>query len=115
MASELESDLWDTVDWGKMCLFYFNAGKNSAVFFDWSNNTGAIDVKMDRSVLLEKSSFKINQYLHHNLGYKKYKLFDVTKFILVLPMFWLMQQSLSGTRCWVKGLHSVLKLLLNGI
>ena len=29
----------------------------------------------------------VNQYLHHNLGYKKYKLFEVTKFILVLPTF----------------------------
>ena len=27
------------------------------VLFDWSNNTGAIDVKMDQSVLEEKSSF----------------------------------------------------------
>ena len=30
---------------------------------------------------------------------KKYKLFDVTKFILVLPTFRLKQQSLSRTRC----------------
>ena len=29
------------------------------VSFDWSNNTGAIDVKMDGSVLEEKSSFKM--------------------------------------------------------
>ena len=29
------------------------------VLFDWSNNTGAIEVKTDRSVLEEKSSFKI--------------------------------------------------------
>ena len=28
------------------------------VSFDWSNNTGSIDVKMDVSVLKEKSSFK---------------------------------------------------------
>ena len=32
--------------------------KNSLVLFDWSN-TGAIDVKMDGSVLEEKSSFKM--------------------------------------------------------
>ena len=32
-------------------------------------------------------------------GYKEYKLFDVTKFILVLPTFRLKQQSLSRTRC----------------
>ena len=34
----------------------FNAGITELVSFDWSNNTGAIDVKMDGSVLEEKSS-----------------------------------------------------------
>ena len=29
------------------------------IYFDWSNNTGAIDVKMDGFVLEEKLSFKI--------------------------------------------------------
>ena len=29
------------------------------VLFDWSNNTDAIDVKMDGSVLEERSSFKM--------------------------------------------------------
>ena len=43
----------------------------------------------------------VNQYLRHNLGYTKYKLFIVTKFILVLPMFRLIQQSFSRTRCWM--------------
>ena len=38
---------------------YFNAGKTQLVSFDQSNNTGAIDVKMDGSVLEEKSSFKM--------------------------------------------------------
>ena len=33
--------------------------KNQLVSFVQSNNTGAIDVKMDRSVLEEKSSFKM--------------------------------------------------------
>ena len=59
MASELESDLRDTVDWGKKWLVDFNAGKTQLVSFDRSNNTGAIDVKVDGSVLEEKSSFKI--------------------------------------------------------
>ena len=59
MASELESDLQDTVYWGRKWLVYFNAGKTELVLFDWSNNTGAIDVKMDGSVLEEKSSFKM--------------------------------------------------------
>ena len=59
LASELESDLRDTVDWGKKWLVDFNTGKTQLVSFDRSNNTGAIDVKMDESVLEEKSSFKM--------------------------------------------------------
>ena len=59
LASELESDLRDTVDWGKKWLVDFNAGKTQLVSFDWSNNNGSIDVKMDGSVLEEKSSFKM--------------------------------------------------------
>ena len=56
LASELESDLWDTVDWVKKWLVDFNAGKTQLVSFDWSNN-GSIDMKMDGSALEEKSSF----------------------------------------------------------
>ena len=59
MASELESDLRDTVDWGGKWLVDFNAGKTQLVSFGWSKNTGAIDVKMDGSVLEEKISFKM--------------------------------------------------------
>ena len=59
LASELESDLRDTVDWGRKWLVDFNAGKTQLVSFDRSNNTGAIDVKMDGSVLEGKSSFKM--------------------------------------------------------
>ena len=59
LASELESDLRDTVDWGRKWLVDFNAGKTQLVSFDWSKNTGAIDVKMDGSVLEEKTSFKM--------------------------------------------------------
>ena len=47
------------MDWSKKWLVDFNAGKTQLVLFDWSNNTGAIDVKMDGSVLEEKSSFKM--------------------------------------------------------
>ena len=46
LASELESDLQDTVDWGRKWLVDFNAGKTQLVSFDQSNNTGGIDVKM---------------------------------------------------------------------
>ena len=59
LACEYESDLQDTMDWGRKWLVDFNAGKTQQVLFDWSNNTGAIEVKMDGSVLEEKSSFKI--------------------------------------------------------
>ena len=59
VASELESDLRDTVDWGRKWLVDFNAGKTQLGSFDRSNNTGAIDVKMNGSVLEEKSSFKM--------------------------------------------------------
>ena len=45
--------------WGKKWLVDFNDGKTQMVLFDWSNNNGSIDVKMDGSVLEEKSSFKI--------------------------------------------------------
>ena len=40
-------------------LVDFNAEKIQLVSFDQSNNTGAIDVKMDGSVIEEKSSFKM--------------------------------------------------------
>ena len=59
LASELESDLQDTVDRGRKWLVDFNAGKTQLVSFDWSKNTGGIDVKMDGSVLEEKTSFKM--------------------------------------------------------
>ena len=59
LASDLESDLRDTVDSCRKWLVDFNAGKTQLVSFDRSNNTGAIDVKMDGSVLEDKSSFKM--------------------------------------------------------
>ena len=54
LASELESDLRDSVDWGRKWLLDFNAKKAQLVLFDQSNNIGAIDVKMDGSFLEEK-------------------------------------------------------------
>ena len=47
------------MDWGKKQLVDFNAGKTQLVSFDRSNNNGSIGVKMDGSVLEEKSSFQI--------------------------------------------------------
>ena len=47
LASELLSDLRDTLDWGKKWLVDSNAGKTQLVLFDRSNNNASIDVKMD--------------------------------------------------------------------
>ena len=58
MISELKSDLRDTVDWGRKWLVDFNAAKAQIVLFHRSNNTSAIDVKMNGTALEEKSSFK---------------------------------------------------------
>ena len=59
LASEPESDLRDTVDLCKKWLVDFNAGKTQLILFDRSNNNGSIDVKMDESILEEKSSFNM--------------------------------------------------------
>ena len=42
------------MDWSRKWLVDFKAGKSQPVSFNWYNNTGAIDVKMDGSVLEEK-------------------------------------------------------------
>ena len=55
LASKLKSDLRDNVDWGRKWLVDFNLEK--LVSFDWSRNNGAIDVKMDGSVLEKKIIF----------------------------------------------------------
>ena len=59
LAAELESDLRDTLDFVRKWLADFNARKNQLVLFDRSNNTAAIYVKMDGSVLEAKSFFKM--------------------------------------------------------
>ena len=59
MASELESDLQDTVEWGRKWLVDLIARKTQLVLFDRSKNNGSIDLKMDGSVLEEKSTFKM--------------------------------------------------------
>ena len=46
------------MDWSRKWLVDFNAGKTQLLSFDRSNN-GSIDMKMDGSVLEEKSSFKM--------------------------------------------------------
>ena len=47
------------MDWGRKWLVDFNARKTQLVSFEWSNSSGAIDVKMNGPFLEEKSSFKM--------------------------------------------------------
>ena len=58
-TSELQFELQDTIDWDRKWPVDFNAGKFELVLFDWSCNSAAIDVKIDGSVLEEKSYFKM--------------------------------------------------------
>ena len=48
--------IYETLSTG---LVDFNAAKTQLVSFDWSNNNGSIDVKIDGSVLQEKSTSKM--------------------------------------------------------
>ena len=57
LASELESDLRDTADWGRKWLVDFSTNKTQLVSFGWSYNFGSIDVKIDEYE--EKSSFQM--------------------------------------------------------
>ena len=47
------------MDWGRKRLVDLSAGKTQLILFDWSNNSGAIDIKINVSVLEEKSYFKM--------------------------------------------------------
>ena len=58
LASEIESNLQDTDDWGRKWLVDFNSGKTQLVLSDQSSKIGAIDVKMDASVLEQKSTLR---------------------------------------------------------
>ena len=60
------------MEWGKKRLVDFNAGKSQLVLFDRSNNNGSIDVKMDESVLEEKSSFKMLWLTSSKLNWGSY-------------------------------------------
>ena len=54
------------------------------------SNYGKIDIEIPRKSKIHDTQIE---------KIEKYKLFDVTKFISVLPMFRLIQQSLTRTRC----------------
>ena len=45
LASKLEFDLQDTVDWSRKLLVDFNAWEKQLISFDQSNNAGGFDVK----------------------------------------------------------------------
>ena len=47
------------MDWGRNWLVDFNVGKTQLVLCNRSNNTDAIDVIMDGSLLEEKLSFQM--------------------------------------------------------
>ena len=44
---------------GQMWVVNVNAGKTQLVLFDWSSNTGSIDLKMDGSIYEKKSPFRM--------------------------------------------------------
>ena len=63
------------MNWGRKWLVDFNAGKTQLVSFDRSKNTGAIDVKIDGSILEEKTSFKtLGLTLSYKLDWGSYIL-----------------------------------------
>ena len=53
LTPELESDLRDTVDWGRKWVVDFNSVKSQLVLFELSNNSGAIDGKLSGFALEE--------------------------------------------------------------
>ena len=59
LDSELRSDLLDTVDSGKKRFVDLNDRRNKIDLFDQFNNSATICVKIDRSVIKGKSSFKL--------------------------------------------------------
>ena len=58
-------------------LVDFNTGKSQLVSFDQSNNTGAVDVKMNGSVLEEKLSLKM-------LGLTFFSILDRGPYIITI-------------------------------
>ena len=79
LAFELESGLKDIVDWGRKWFVDFNAGKTQLILFDWSDETVAIDVKMNGSVLEERLSFKmLGLTFNSKLDWSSY-IFSITK------------------------------------
>ena len=64
LLSELESDQSDTMDCHKKCLNDVSAEKNHLISLDWTNNSSAIDVEIDWTVLEGKLFFKVLGLTH---------------------------------------------------
>ena len=110
LASELESDLRDTVDWGRKWLVDFNAGKTQLVSFDRSKNTGAIDVKMDGSVLEDKTSFKmLGLTFSSKLDWGSYIVSIAFKIVSLSLLHWLL---VATWNCWISYRNGYVGLLV---
>ena len=62
------------MDWGTKWLVDFNAGKTLLVLYDWSNNNGSIDERMDGSVYEEKSSKMLGLTFSSKLHWGSYMI-----------------------------------------
>ena len=51
--------IFEILDWSRKWLVDFNAGKTQLVSFDFSNNAGVTDLKIDGFVLEERLYFKM--------------------------------------------------------
>ena len=64
-----------TLDWSRKWLVDFNVGKTQLVSLDLSNNTGAIDAKMDGSVIEEKFSKLLGLTFSFKLDWGSYSIY----------------------------------------
>ena len=85
------------MDWGRNWFADFKAGKNQLFWFDWSNNTGAIDVKWDASVLQVNSYFKM-------LGLTYFSKLECGPYITSIPKT--ASKKIAALNCSVKSLFS---------
>ena len=65
MATELESDLWDIVNWGRKWLVDFNTGKTQLISFELSNDTGCYWCENGQVCSEQKSSLICWHCLFH--------------------------------------------------
>ena len=93
------------MDWGKKWLVDFSAGKTQLVSFDKSNINGSIDMKMDRSVLDERSPFQmLGMTFSSKLGWGSYIIISIAKTV---------SKKIGPLICSMKFLSSEIALYLN--